>query len=66
MTPRDDFFLHIQSHPYFQIFVNELKRRRPIVPSHDPESDNTEKWKSLSAQQRGYDLCLSLFSIKLE
>ena len=44
--------------------VERVKKGRPVVPAHDPIEDNTELWKSLSAMQQGFDLCLTLFGEK--
>jgi len=63
---RDDFLVTIKSHSLWPIFKKELLSKRPIVPVHNPKNDNTEEWKSLSAQQRGFDLCLALFQIDKE
>jgi len=66
MKARDEYLLHMKSHPYYEMFLKEVIKARPPIPHHDPESDNTDKWKSLSAQQRGFDLCCSIFGIKQE
>lgn len=63
---RDEFLLHMQSHPYFDLFLKDLKSKRPLIPHYDPVSDNTEHWKYYSAQQKGFDLCCSIFNIKQE
>lgn len=62
----DDLVYAIHSHPQFDLLIEALKAARPIVPSHDPGNDNTEQWKQRSAQQAGFDLCLSLFKITME
>lgn len=62
----DEFLTYIKSHPYWPIFKQQLINLRPSIPSHDPDSDNTEQWKSFSAQQRGFDLCLSFFQLDKE
>ena len=63
---KDDFLIHVQTHPFFPLFLKHLKSQRPIVPGFDPDADNTEKWKFLTAQQKGFDLCLSIFNINPE
>jgi len=63
---KEDFLLHIKSHSLWPIFKKNLLDKRPIVPAHDPIKDNTEQWKSLSAQQRGFDLCCAFFKINEE
>lgn len=66
MKAKEEYLLHMKSHPYFQMFLDELKKSRPPIPHHNPMSDNTEEWKSFSAQQKGFDLCCSIFNITLE
>lgn len=63
---KDDFLLHMKSHSLWPIFKKDLLSKRPLVPPHDPRKDNTEEWKSLSAQQRGFDLCCALLQIEKE
>ena len=60
---RDDFLLHMRSHPLFDIFLEDLLSHRPAIPSHNAKNDNTEIWKSESAKQEGFDLCLTYFGI---
>lgn len=66
MSMKDEYLLHMKSHPFYEFFLAEVKKSRPMIPAHDHTADNTEKWKSLSAQQRGFDLCCSIFNIKME
>ena len=61
-----DLLEHIKSHPYWPIFEAEIKSKRPMVPNYNPEADNTEQWKSLSAQQKGFDLCCMLLKINVK
>lgn len=63
---KNDFLLHMKSHHLWPIFLKDLLSKRPLVPPHNPKVDNTEEWKALSAQQRGFDLCLALFQITKE
>lgn len=65
-TPLDGFLADIQQHEAFPALVEKLTKGRPIVPSYDCSVDNTERWKSISGQKDGFDLCLSLLKIKLE
>jgi hypothetical protein len=66
MKARDEYLLHMKSHSFYEMFIAEVKKARPPIPEHDHDADNTEKWKSLSAQRRGFDLCCIIFGIKLE
>ncbi len=66
MKARDEYLIHMKSHPYYEMFKKEVDKARPMIPAHDHDADNTDKWKSLSAQQRGFDLCCSIFGIKQE
>jgi hypothetical protein len=63
---KDDFLLYMKSHPLWPIFEKQVLSHRPNVPPHNYKNDNTEEWKFLSAQQRGFDLCLALFQITKE
>lgn len=66
MTPYDDLIYAIGSHAQLDYLIEALRRTRPIIPVHDPRNDNTEAWKQNSAQQAGFDLCLSVFKLHLE
>lgn len=65
-TNREEFFTHLRQHPFYPMFAEEMKKRRPTIPAHDPQADNTEVWKSQSAQVKGYDLACSLFGINID
>lgn len=56
----------MKSHPLYAEFQKELLSKRPLIPTHNPDVDNTDEWKSLSAQQKGFDLCCSFFNITEE
>jgi len=58
----NDYLIHLRSNPDFAKVIEDLKRERPAIPAHDCTQDNTEIWKDLSAQQRGFDLCLYLLT----
>jgi len=45
----------------FQMVIKGVKEERPTIPPYNHSPDNTEEWKSMSNQQRGFDLALSLF-----
>jgi hypothetical protein len=64
MNLKDQFFTIITQHPYYPTFAQEVKGHRPTIPAHDPHADNTEVWKSHSAQAKGFDLACSLIGIK--
>lgn len=49
-----------------QIIKQKILPKRPVVPSYDHTSDNTEKWKSDSMMQQGFDLCLTSLGIPKE
>jgi hypothetical protein len=66
MKNREEFITYLKQHPFFPLFIQELKKRRPGVPAYDPAADNTEVWKSNSAQVKGFDLACSVFNITLE
>jgi len=61
-----DFLTFIKSHGYWPLFREKLLSHRPEIPPHNPDEDNTESWKSASAQQKGFDLCCSLFQLDKE
>ena len=60
---REEFLTFMKSHPFFEDFVEEVLKHRPDFPAHNPKDDNTEVWKSASAMQAGFDLCLMYFGI---
>jgi len=49
----------------FQTVMREVRKERPEIPLHNHETentpDNTEEWKALSNQRRGFELALSYF-----
>ena len=59
----EDFLLSMKSHPLWPIVKKELLSKRPMIPSHNHDKDNTELWKARSAEQRGFDICLALLQI---
>jgi len=49
-----------------QILKEIILPKRPVIPSFDHSNDNTEKWKSDSMMQQGFDLCLTSLGIPKE
>ena len=66
MSVKDDFLLHMGSHPYFQTVKKELEEGIPPIPEYDPVSDNTNDWKNKSAMRSGYMLCLARLGLSLK
>ena len=66
MNHHEEFVLFVHSHPLFEQMKQSLLDMRPVIPTHDPDNDNTERWKSFSAQQKGFDLCCQFFQINQE
>jgi len=62
----DQYLEALRSTLEFQELLGRVKARRPIVPAHNPEQDNTEDWKAKSAMRQGFDLCLTLFGERNE
>lgn len=58
----DPYLEVLRQSPDFVRTMSEIIKHRPTVPRHDPTDDNTELWKSLSAQQAGFDLCVYLLT----
>jgi len=46
--------------------IRDVLKQRPMIPVHSFQKDNTEEWKSRSAEQRGFDIWLSYLNINLE
>jgi hypothetical protein len=63
---KKEFLDDMKTHPLWPEIKKALGKMRPVVPSHDPKIDNTDIWKSLSAQQKGFDLCCAFFEINKE
>jgi len=59
---KNEYLEMIRTQPEFAKAVEEIIKMRPTIPPHDFNEDNTEQWKSMSAQQRGFDLCIYLFT----
>ncbi len=67
MSDIDVYAAKLRDDPMFQqILKNKVLPKRPVIPSYDPTSDNTEKWKSDSLMQQGFDLCLISLGIPKE
>ncbi|MGI9317942.1 MAG: hypothetical protein ACR2QW_11460 [bacterium] len=56
-----EFLELLRQSEHFRIVMDDVKKQRPEVPLHNYAPDNTEEWKALSNQQRGFDFALSLF-----
>jgi hypothetical protein len=56
----------MKAYPLWEIFEKELLSKRPSIPVYDPDANNVEEWKFLSAQRKGFDLCCALFEINKE
>ncbi len=52
----NEYLIELYSDPRFERLVQEVMKHRPAIPPHDPREDNTELWKSASAEQRGFDI----------
>jgi hypothetical protein len=65
-TPLDLFIAEMQSHPVWPAMVERLQQERPTIPEFSPSQDNTELWKQASGRRQGYDLCLTIFKLKVE
>ena len=66
MTAKEDFLLHMGSHPLFPLIQRELEEGIPPIPEYNPDANNVEDWKYLSAQRAGYLLCLAKLGISLK
>ena len=56
----DEFIQKLRSYPEFKHVQAKLQAQKPTIPAYDYYSDNTEEWKALSNQRKGYDLALSI------
>lgn len=45
----------------FNNLLDAVESLRPMIPIHTVEPDNTEEWKSKSANRNGFDLCFNQF-----
>lgn len=66
MSRYSDAILILHSHPFFDQLSKDLLALRPVIPTFDPQQDNTAEWKYNSAAQEGFDKALSFFQIKQE
>jgi hypothetical protein len=57
----NEFVEILRQNETFQVVMKEVKENRPTIPPYNHDPDNTEEWKALSNQQRGFDLALILF-----
>ena len=63
---RSAYLTMLCENPDFQTAMREIAKFAPNVPRHDPDNDNTEKWKAKSAELKGFNYCLSLIGYKPE
>ena len=61
---RREIIIHMKSHPHWEDFKKAVLAQRPITPVYDYIDDNTDEWKARCAEQKGFDLCLTLFNIE--
>jgi hypothetical protein len=63
----NEFVKQLNEQQWFQTFIEkEVAPDMPQVPSFDPSSDNTERWKYDSAMREGYRLALLKFGVRLK
>lgn len=58
MIPEVEILRNIE---VFQTVIQKVRKERPEIPLHNHDPDNTEEWKALSNQRRGFELALSYF-----
>lgn len=61
----NELLQRLRSYPEFELVMAEVKQQKPVIPVYDPVSDNTEEWKSLSNQRKGFELLLTLLGEQL-
>ena len=62
----NEFLEILRQNETFQKVMKDMKEQRPTIPLHNYDPDNTEEWKALSNQQRGFDLALTLLGESFE
>jgi len=55
-----EYLTALRSTQEFQGLLEWMKKERPQIPLYEHNPDNTENWKAMSNQQRGFDLCMTL------
>lgn len=64
MNNADLYLNKLKDDEMFQLILKQkILPHRPVIPSYDHCQDNTEKWKSDSLMQQGFDLCLTSLGI---
>jgi len=61
-----EIFIELYSDPRFTKLIKEILKHRPQIPVHNPGQDNTEVWKSASAEQRGFDTWVTYLRVPQE
>lgn len=67
MTDRQElksYLYELHTDPRFEALMKTILQQRPQIPEHDPASDNTEIWKSRSAERRGFDVWVTYLNLK--
>lgn len=60
------YLYELHSDPRFDALMKTILQQRPQIPEYDPVSDNTEIWKSRSAERRGFDIWVAYLQIDKE
>ena len=63
---KEELLLELFSDVRVVSLFQEILKQRPSIPEHNFAKDNTEEWKSRSAERRGFDIWLAHLNIKLE
>lgn len=48
----------LRADPRFQLLIKEIESHRPLLPTFDPDKDNTELWKAKSGERKGFDFVM--------
>lgn len=63
MTETQGYILELSQDVRFMRLLDDLKKRRPVVPEFDPINSNVELWKMKCGELRGYQLVAQLFNL---
>lgn len=59
---RKGIIAELWQHPRYKHVIEELKKRRPVVPYFDPKTNNVEELKAASAQQKWHDVIMAIIN----
>ena len=59
---RRGIIAELWQNPRYRSLIEDLKKRRPVVPYFDPKTNNVEELKAASAAQKWHDVLMAIIN----